>query len=45
MQNMFKHLFFRRHRQAPRNPAGLVDERPAAPVPPALEPMPRMRWY
>jgi hypothetical protein len=38
---MFKHLFTRRRRQAPRNPSGLTDRR----VPRAPEPMPRMRYY
>jgi hypothetical protein len=38
---MFQNLFTRRRRQAPRNPAGLVDRR----VRRAPEPLPRMRWY
>jgi hypothetical protein len=40
---MFKHLFTRRRREAPRNPSGLDDPRTRAPR--ALTPMPRMRWY
>jgi hypothetical protein len=42
MQIMFKDLFNRRRRRAPRNPAGLADRRVVRPEP---EPMPRMRWY
>jgi hypothetical protein len=42
MQSMFKDLFSRRRRHAPRNPAGLV-ERPV--VHHELTPQPRMRWY
>jgi hypothetical protein len=41
MGNMFKRLFTRRRRQAPRNPAGLTDRR----APRAPAPMPRMRYY
>jgi hypothetical protein len=42
MQNMLKHLFSRRRRQAPRNPAGLAERRVVRHEP---APMPRMRWY
>ncbi len=42
---MLKHLFTRRRRQAPRNPAGLTDERTGPPIRRRPEPMPRMRWY
>jgi hypothetical protein len=38
---MFKHLFTRRRRETPRNPAGLIDRR----APHSPEPMPRMRYY
>ena len=44
---MFKHVFTRRRRQAPRNPSGLSDPRTAPPARPRRgpAPMPRMRWY
>jgi hypothetical protein len=42
---MFKNLFTRRRRQAPRHPAGLADPRSGAPVRRRPEPMPRMRYY
>ena len=38
---MLKHLFARRRRQGPRNPAGLADPR----FPRKPEPLPRMRYY
>jgi hypothetical protein len=45
MQNMFKHIFTSRRRQAQRTSSGLVDRRSGAPVTRRPDPMPRMRWY